>query len=85
MTQVLIAFGFCVTAVHVKSYTGFVFLAETLPTTELNYESLADVWKYIIEKLHTSTVLFGIVCVCNVQLLDIQFVNDLCLHSQCLY
>lgn len=52
----------------------FVFLAETIPTTELNYESLADVWKYIIKMLNTPTTFLGIcllvcVCICDVHLL----------------
>lgn len=43
---------------------GFLLLVSVLPTTELNYESLAGVWKYIIKKPNTSTVLFfGRVCV----------------------
>lgn len=70
MTPVLIAIRLlCNLLCMLKVTRDFCFLAEVLPTTELNYKSLADVWKYIIEELHTSTTLFGSVRLCTVQLL----------------
>lgn len=45
------------------------FLAESLPTTELNYESLANIWKYIIKRLHNNLFLAVCVYVCNLQVL----------------
>lgn len=60
---------FSITCCACEKLHRFCFLAEALPTTELNYESLAGVWKYIIKRLNISTILFGSVCVCNIQLL----------------